>query len=297
MKKGLLLLYFLVPVAAAGLCIPATAGAGAGGWKWEATLIAPAQGQALQLPSSLYVDEKRDRYYLADSAGNRLLSFSGKGDYLQAFSARGELKAPYDLVRDEDGVFWVVEKGRNSLTSIDLKAREVIPNTLSYQERELIPARLEYKDNSFYVLDRGSGGIARLNRDLAVKGWIRCPGCRGGFIDFKFSPEDEIWTLTGRDKRVVRFSSEGEQLGSFTVDDKVAFPVSLALGPAGNIYVLDRHEGRVAVFNSRGKFKYFFLSKGQSRGQLYYPIELSFDPRGRLVVVEEGNGRAEIFNR
>ncbi len=276
---------------------PAEAMTAAGGWKWQATLIAPESDQAVQLPSSLFVDEHRKRYYVAESAGNRLLSFDRQGGFLNAFSAGGDLQTPYDLVRDDEGLIWVVEKGRNSLTSIDLKGQEVTPHILTDQGKNLIPDRLDYRDRRFYALDRMSGGIARLNKSLEVEQWFRCQECEGAFVDFKIKPSGEIWALTRKDHRVVWFDSDGGMLGGYQVEEHVPFPASLALGPAGNVYVLDRHEGRIAVFNSTGEFKYAFLTKGQSRGQLYYPSEILFDPWGNLVVVEEGNGRAEIFSR
>ncbi len=282
---------------AIALFFPAEGETASGGWDWQVTLMAPASGQAVQLPASLYVDKRRERYYLAEFAGNRLLSFTQEGEFLNAFSAKGELQDPYDLVRDEEGVFWVVEKGRNSLTSIDLKAHKIVPHTLTYQQQEMILDRLDYRDGRFYVLDRRSGGIALLNSDLAVERLITCPDCEGRFVDFKITTKGEIWTLTTNGDRVVKFSDDGRQLAGFRVGDRVCFPVSIAIGPTGNVYILDRHEGRVSVYDVRGNFKYAFLSKGRSRGQPYYPMEISFDPWGNLVVVEGGNGRAEIFRR
>ena len=155
---------------------------------------------------------------------------------------------------------------------------------------------MTYKDDEIYLLDWASGEIAVLNMSMEVERWLACEECSGAIVDFKLHKES-VWALDQQGKKIVRFSKEGKVLASFTVEQELEFPVSLAIGPAGQVYVLDRHAGQIAVFDVSGTFKYRFLSKGQSRGQLYLPSEIVFDPWGRLCVVEEGNGRVEIFAR
>ena len=79
--------------------------------------------------------------------------------------------------------------------------------------------------------------------------------------------------------------------------DRVDYPVSLAIGPSGFIYILDRHSRDVAVFDPAGEFKYRFLQPGIASGQLYYPAEVRFDPWEGLAVTDEGNARVEVFKR
>lgn len=265
-------------------------------WTWRATLDGASSGQSMTMPTSLHIDAERQRYYVVDSGGSRLLSFTREGGFLHTFTAEGKLQIPYDMVRDDADLIWVVEKGRNSLTSIDVKAKAVTPHVLKDGERTLVPDRLEFKDGTFYVVDKATGEIALLGKDLSVKKWISCAECSTGIVDFKLTT-DGIWVLDQLDKKVVRFDGEGKVLKSFTVAQHVEFPVSLAIDSAGNVYVLDRHKAAIAVFDPQGGFKYTFLAKGWSRGELYFPIEIVFDPWGGLCVVEEGNGRVEVFGR
>ncbi len=268
----------------------------AGAWTWKATLEGSDSGQAMKMPTALYVDAERDRYYAVDSGGNRLLSFDRDGAFLHSFSAEGKLQSPFDMVRDESDVIWVVEKGRNSLTSIDVKAKNITVNVLQDNGRELLADRMDYLDKTFYLLDKSRGAVAVLSRELKVERWFVCADCKGGIVDFKLV-KNGLWALDQLDKTVHRFSREGNIEKSFSVSPQVQFPVSLAVDQAENIYVLDRHGANISVFDAQGVFKYAFLSKGWSRGELYYPIEILFDPWGRLCVTEEGNGRVEIFGR
>lgn len=281
---------------AASIFIVATTSLAAGPWTWKATLDGAGSGQAIVMPTALHIDAERQRYYVVDSGGNRLLSFSREGDFLHAFTAEGKLQIPYDIVRDNADVIWVVEKGRNSLTSIDVKAKQILTHIIKDGGRSLALDRIDFKDGIFYVLDKETGQIAILGSDLSVKSWISCADCTSGIVDFKLT-SDGIWALDQLDKKVVHFDGNGKLIKNFDVGQKVEFPVSLAIGPAGDVFILDRHLANIAVFDAQGGFKYAVLDRGWARGELYFPIEIVFDPWGDLCVVEEGNGRVEVFGR
>ena len=116
-------------------------------------------------------------------------------------------------------------------------------------------------------------------------------------IDFSVNG-DSVWVLEAITKNVLEFRPDGTIAQTIHLGDNVNFPVSLALGPAdSSLYILDRHQDRIAVYGQFGRFQYDFLGEGQGPGKLYFPRELRFDPWGRLCVVDEGNGRIEVFSR
>ena len=266
-------------------------------WRWRLSLTGAQSGVAMQMPSAVYVDETKERYYVVDSGNNRLLSYDYEGEFLNSFDAGGRLELPYDMIRDSKERIWVVEKGRNSLTMIDLQAKEVKPHSLQDQGQVVYPDRLEAVGDTLLVLDKGTGRILQLDKDLQVTRRFSCDGCGAGFLDFVVNG-NQLWALSQKQDAVYRFSLKEE--GKPTVlrlGGENFFATSLAVGPAGRLYVLDRHESNVVVFDDAGHFKYRFLAKGQARGRLSFPTELLFDSRGNLCVVDEGNGRVQIFSR
>lgn len=271
-------------------------GYSAGTWQWLSSLKGQPSGRPMCMPSALYVDNALERYYVVDARNNRLLSFNKDGEFLKEFNASGQLQAPFDMVKDREDRIWLVEKGRNSLTMIDLQNKAVEQHTLSDGGREVFPDRLEWKDDIFYVLDKATGRVLALDRDLKVIGRFSCRDGTSGFVDFKIR-NGSLWAMEMGGKAACCFSMDGKLVSSVAFENVSGFPYSFEVGPSGIFYVLDRHEGDVAVFDRNGQFKYRFLTQGQSQGRLYYPIELKFDPWGRLCVVEEGNGRVEIFKR
>ncbi len=271
---------------------------GAGPWHWVMSLKGEPSGLPMHVPTSVYVDPQRARYYVVDSGHNRLLSFDRDGNFLKAFDAMGKLSTPYDMIREQAGVLWVVERGRNSITRIELKQRKITPNIIRTSQGEPIyPDRIIERDGLFYVLDKANGDVLVLNRDLVVESHFACEGCCCGFSDFKLKG-NELWALDQIGRVIYRFSIEDGRIKQKTaIGQHVDFPASIAVDKTGNIFVLDRHRGCVAVFDHHGGLRYRFLRSGEAQGRLHLPSQIRFDPWGRLLIVDEGNGRVEVFAR
>lgn len=264
-------------------------------WQWQMSLKVDAPN-SMYLPGAVAFDSASERYYVVDAGHNRLVSFGRNGEMLRAFTAEDRLKAPFDMVRLDDGKLWVVEKGRNSLTLIDIPAKVVKPHTLRDGKRQIFPDRIAQSGGRLYILDRASGQVLRLTSDLSVDQRYGCPDCIGGLVDFVLVG-DALWALDQRGKKVFRFNADGAIVQTISLGNEVDFPVSLAVEEVESIYVLDRHQNSVLAYSHEGRFRYRFLSPGHAQGQVHFARQLRFDPWGRLCVVDEGGGRVEIFGR
>ena len=282
-------------VAGLVLMLPVTAAAQAP-WQWQMSLRVDRAGDSMYMPSAVGFDAESERYYAIDTGRNRLVSFDRDGKLISVFTANEQLRAPFDMVRLDSGQLWVVEKGRNSLTLIDLAARKIEPQILKDGDRRIFPDRIAHAGNRLYVLDRSSGDVLRLDTNLAVEQRFSCSDCRAGLVDFVVQ-DGQVVALAARDRKIVYFNNDGSLAHEFDLGDEVDFPVSLAIGPSGFAYVLDRHQNSVLAYDEQGVFRYRFLGNGQSAGRVYFARHLRFDPWGNLCVVDEGNGRVEIFSR
>ncbi|MGV1100006.1 hypothetical protein ACUUL3_11440 [Thiovibrio sp. JS02] len=283
-----------------GLCLLVGLGdspaSGAGQpWRWLLSLRGGAD-TLFQLPTALYVDEGRGRYYVIDSGGQRLYSFDREGQFLQSYPQQGGLANPYDMVRLPSDDLLVVEKGKNSLTLIDVKNRSAVANTVSYRGRQIFVDRISQVGEVLYVLDKATGDIFRLDEKMQAGQQFPAPKAARAIVDFQVV-DGKVWALSQLDRRLYQFDNGGKLLSQLELGESLSFPVSFTLDKAGNFYVLDRHLGEVVVYDQQGKEKYRFLGKGHAREKLYYPNAIRFDPWGRLCIVDEGNGRVEIFAR
>lgn len=265
-------------------------------WQWQMSLKVDKVGDAMYMPSAVGFDPESERYYVVDTGRNRLVSFEKDGKLIRAFTANDQLLAPFDMVRLDNGQLWVVEKGRNSLTLIDIAGRKVEPRILKDGERQVFPDRIAHAGNKLYVLDRASGLILRLSSDLTVEQRYGCSDCPAGMADFVVV-NGQVMALEPRERKIYRFNPDGSIAQEFQLGKELDFPVSLAVGPSGFMFVLDRHQNSVFAYDEGGQFRYRFLGTGQSAGRVYFARHLRFDPWGRLCVVDEGNGRVEIYGR
>ena len=68
------------------------------------------------------------------------------------------------------------------------------------------------------------------------------------------------------------------------------------LGSSGEVAVADFKNHRVQIFDSEGKYKRQFGTKGkEADGQLFCPTDLSSDAHGNLLVVDRTN-RLQVFD-
>lgn len=77
--------------------------------------------------------------------------------------------------------------------------------------------------------------------------------------------------------------------------DQLNHPVALAFGPDDNMYVADRGNDRVQVFDRQGHHLRQIGGYGSALGQLSHPSDLLFDAAGRLLVADTLNHRVQVF--
>ena len=261
---------------------------------WISQVVFPTTG-TVSAPASLALDIQRQRYYVIDSHGGRLLSFDSNGESLGNFDAQGQLIKPTAMTFARPGKMWLVERADNSLLYIDMKTQKIRKfSPLGTDGKALIPDRIATDTNHrLYLTDRSSGRIYALDDNLKIA-VIFAPPAGGHFIDFKIK-DDRLWALERVKQTVYSFNLSGGQEQRINLQHQLDTPVSLEIGSQQQIYILDRALARVYQFNRNGQYIDELGQKGYRRGQLNYPSQLVLDWQQQLCIVNQGNDRIEVF--
>jgi tripartite motif-containing protein 71 len=117
--------------------------------------------------------------------------------------------------------------------------------------------------------------------------------------------QQETVLVTEKDNdRVSQFKLDGTFIGTFTGTGRMGSgygefdgPRGITmLGSTGEVAVADYYNDRVQIFDSEGKYKRQFGTRGkEADGQLFYPTGLASDAHGNLLVAD-GTNRLQVFD-
>ena len=83
--------------------------------------------------------------------------------------------------------------------------------------------------------------------------------------------------------------------GTGTEDGQFDNPVGIACDTTGNVYVLERGNYRVQMFDQNGTFITKWGSKGEGNGQFSYPSDIAIDKEGNIFISDESQYRIQRF--
>ncbi|MDH3353646.1 MAG: tetratricopeptide repeat protein [Chromatiales bacterium] len=113
-------------------------------------------------------------------------------------------------------------------------------------------------------------------------------------------PDSSMLLIDREKKRVVKLSNSGEIISSFGTSGSGAGmfdePVDIAISSAGLIFVADRGNSWIQVFNSEGIFLNVIRDTINPEIKLQDPSAIALDPMDNLYVLDRGNSTISIFS-
>lgn len=85
------------------------------------------------------------------------------------------------------------------------------------------------------------------------------------------------------------FGGEGEE------DGRLCRPWGICCDKDGFVYVADRSNNRIQIFNPEGTFHHKFGTAGSRNGQFDRPAGVAVDSMGRVIVADKDNHRIQLF--
>lgn len=219
--------------------------------------------------------------------------------------AKAAFIKPFD-VAVRHGRIVVSDTMANTLHLFDIPSRRLMRIGRSKVGRLLNPLGVAIDDEAnIYVADSGAKQVVVYN---ATGHFLKRIGGSGDLV----RPADVAVTLDGSrlyvvdaggitsDRhRVAMYSGEGELLRTFGIrgqgEGEFNLPVSLAVAPDGNVYVLDSGNFRVQVFDADGNFIRAWGQLGRGYGDFARPRGIAIDADGYVYVTDAAYRNFQIF--
>jgi DNA-binding beta-propeller fold protein YncE len=207
---------------------------------------------------SAVATDSQDRVYAFQRKDPPVVVFDRNGNYLSAWG-HGNFENPHGIFIADDIVYLTDREG-----SVAMKY------TLEGKPLQLIGTRGVYSDTGCEV----AGEVVP-----------RSAGPFNYVTEMVPSPSGDIYISDGyRNARVHRYSNDGTLISSWGEPGKggpneMHLPHSLIVGQDGRVYVCDRENSRIQIFNGEGKYIDMWTD-------MQRPLDISQDKDGMFVISE-----------
>jgi DNA-binding beta-propeller fold protein YncE len=209
------------------------------------------------------------------------------------------LTQPYGIAMYQ-GKLYVADTGAGGLAVFDLAQQRFSFVTGSGAGRIKRPINIRIDaDGTKYVTDTGRDQVLVYDRDDR---FVRAFGVEGQFrpVDLAIAG-DRLYVADIAHHQVhVLEKSTGRLLFKFGAagsgDGELFHPTNIALGPDGDIYVVETSNFRVQRFTAEGKPVRTYGSVGSTPGSFARPKGIAMDKAGRLLVGDAAFQNVQIFD-
>jgi sugar lactone lactonase YvrE len=256
-------------------------------------------------PRAVVVTSDGERVWIADPGGRCLHLFDLKRRAYLKVNALGKnrLRAPVGVCVGSSGSIFVCDSEGGGVYRLDDRNGRLI-EALRVPDELQRPVAMYYepKTDDLYVVDASGHDLKVLGMGGELR---RVIGRRGsGPGDFNFPSaiaggENRLWIADTGNHRVQGITLSGEPLAAFgqagDAPGDLALPKSVAVDPAGNLYVVDGRFENIQIFDTEGRLLLFLGEEGSGPGQFWLPGGIFIEPGGRIWVCDSYNRRLQVF--
>ena len=205
------------------------------------------------------------RVYVTDTVQRAVVLFDTRNKQYKQFGAEmpGQLYKPVGIDITAQGEIFVADVSARHITVFDLNGNFL--RYLGNKEMFRRPAGVAVSNDGskVYVID--TGGVDNQDHRMLILdpqtgALIKTVGTRGG------------------------------ENGQFNL------PLQISSSIDGSVYVVDKGNFRIQVFDADGNYKFSFGTLGRYPGQFFSPKGVSTDTDGNIYVVDTAFGNVQIFN-
>ena len=260
----------------------------------------------LSIPWGVVVNKKGE-IIIAENGAHCISVYSQAGEKLRSFgsygSGQGQFNGPRGVAVDDDGNILVADTSNNRIQKFTADGT-VITAVGSKGNKPLqfsLPTGIAIHPVSkrVYVNESTNYRVQILNPDLTPHGMFGSKGSgKGQFAELRglaFDSAQNVYVGEHRSStRIQVLTAKGEHI-KWLGDTELKSPFDVDIDSNDTIYVCDRDNHRICIFDSNGTLLHSFGTKGKLSGQFDEPHGLTVDKNGLIYVSDYGNGRVQIF--
>ncbi len=219
-------------------------------------------------------------------------------------SGPGEMDGPEGLSKDANGDLYVTDEHnvRINVFKEDGSYLRSLPMPQDPQYVLVLGDRLYYslnKRNYIVCSTKDGKEILRVGHEalFPLFCWIGVPAALAVFVVLTIRKRPLLGLAAALAVGVLTGAACGWDHWRHSQPGENRRPDCITPSPDGKrLYVSDRDNGRIQVYDPEGKFLFAFGEEGDAPGQLQDPIQTAFDKEGRLWVCDSANHRIQIFS-
>jgi tripartite motif-containing protein 71 len=270
-------------------------------------------------PRGIAVDRKGNIWVTDSSA--RLQKFTHSGTFLGSYAGKGseagQLNEPKGLDVSPGGEIWVADWANHRIAVFD-EAGAFVRNFGSKGEADgqfVWPLAVDFDNRGFGWVSSFDGRVQGFSPSGAYYSHFGSKGYGEGQFSFPFwggaglvaDASGRFWITDAGNGRIQKwetpnyipdytpalassFGAEGSAPGS------LSRPRDIAMGPEGDLWVVDPGKHRVQRFSAEGEYVSSPGTSGSAPGQLNRPTAIAFAPDGGFWVTDSSNNRIQKFS-
>jgi DNA-binding beta-propeller fold protein YncE len=153
-------------------------------------------------------------------------------------------------------------------------------------------------DGDVLVLNSATQRVCRFTSNGQFLAQIEGGMSHGPGASIAVNDQGEIYVAGPHDgtvHTVLKFSEEGEEIGTITPPFPSGIPAGLAVDKQGNLYFVSFDLHRILMFSPSGDLIASWGTRGSAPGQFDRPASVALDGAGRVFISDLGNSRIQVF--
>lgn len=269
-------------------------------------------------PEGIAIDAEGN-LWVSDTYNGRVQKFNAQGEFLQVVgskgSGEGQIGEATGIDVDSAGNVWIADWQNNRVSVFDSEG-EFLDSFGSQGTGEGQFNRPDALDidaaGNVWVGDQNNDRIQRFDLAGQYVDEFGTPGSGEGQFNFTWpmglhaDDQGHIWVSDNLNHRIQRWTIPNEKTSHIShtgaygeagaADGQLQAPSDVAIGPEGDMWVVDTENDRIQHLDAQGGFLSKFGSSGEADGQLSEPTGIAIDAEGNLWVVDRANSRLQRFS-